>query len=90
MQDNLTTKILSKIPSQQELEGIFIFVNDLTLRTNITIAFRYIYFQIALKEELKLRGPLNYSLNKGIILYSASITERFIKIKKTKKLKSIF
>lgn len=71
----MPNNIVFNLPSQESLEGRFSFIQDDTLRANIVIAFRYIYFLISLEEEQELPGPISYSLYKDMIVHTASIVE---------------
>lgn len=67
--------VLDKIPSQEIAEKRFYFIKDRTLRTNMVIAFRYMFFLLILENEYKLPGPISYSIYKNIIIYTAAIAE---------------
>ena len=60
------------------MEERFAFLEDETLRSNVVIAFRYIIFLLTLKEKLKFRGAIAYSIYKDIILHVGSIVESCI------------
>ena len=70
--------VLDKIPSQETVEKRFLFIENLTLRTNVVIAFRYMFFLLILVNDTKLPGPISYSIYKDIILYTATIAESCI------------
>ena len=70
--------VLNKIPTQEISEKRFTFIKNITLRTNIVIAFRYMFFLLILNNENKLPGPISYSIYKDIIIYTATIAESVI------------
>ena len=63
------------IPDQSTLEERFSFIEDDTLRTNITITFRYIIFLIELEQKEKLPGPIIYSIYKDMIVQTGTVVE---------------
>lgn len=70
--------LVNKIPVSDQLEKRFDFIGNDILRSNIAIAFQYVYFLISLDEKGKVRGPIIHSIYKNIILYTASIVESCI------------
>ncbi len=73
--ENLKDKFEQNIPEIELLEKRFKFIENKTLRTNLSISFQYIIFLIILEEEVTLQGPISYSIFKTIILNTASIIE---------------
>jgi len=65
----------------------FDFVDNETLRENLSINTQYIVFLVSLELELKLPGGIECSLFKNIIIYCASIVESLINYKLQKLLK---
>lgn len=70
--------VVSKVPSQESLENGLSFITNDILRANIAIAFRYIFFLLALEDAVELPGAISYSVYKDIILYTAAIVESCI------------
>lgn len=70
-------EFLKLIPTEGFLSARFIFVDNDVLRSNIVIYFRYIMFLLKLSEDKNI-DSLAYSLNKDIILYTASIIESLL------------
>ena len=76
MESNILKKdILDKVPSEKSLERNFLFIKDDLLRQNISITLRYITFLTVLQDSMKIKGTIQYSIYKTIILYTASIVE---------------
>ncbi|MCK5416338.1 hypothetical protein KAI92_02835 [Candidatus Parcubacteria bacterium] len=76
MVDKFSKKeILDKVPSEESLEENFLFIKDDLLRQNISIALRYITFLTIIQDSMKIKGTIQYSIYKTIILYTASIVE---------------
>jgi hypothetical protein len=71
----LERKLHENIPEIELLKERFNVIENETLRTNLAISLQYIIFLITLGEELKLPGPVLYSIYKNIILHTASIIE---------------
>jgi len=69
---------LNNVPSQDDLEGRFSFIDNEILKENIVIALRYVFFLKELEEERELPGPFSYSIYKNIILHIAAIVEAVI------------
>ena len=70
-------EFLELMPPEASLEARFSFVDNDVLRSNIVIYFRYITFLLKLSEDKSI-DALAYSLNKDIILYTASIIESLL------------
>ena len=66
---------LQNIPEVEYLESRFVFIENATLKTNLSISLQYVTFLIMVEEEFTLQGPISYSLYKNIILHTASIVE---------------
>ena len=73
--ESLRDKFEQNIPKIEFLEERFKFIENKTLRTNLSISFQYAIFLITLEEEVTLQGPVSYSIFKNIILNTASIIE---------------
>lgn len=56
----------------------FEFVKDDLLRENISISMQYVVFLLSLYSEYEVGGPVLYSMNKTIVLFTASIIESLI------------
>ena len=72
---SLKDKFEQNIPKIEFLEERFKFIENKTLRTNLSISFQYVIFLITLEEEVTLQGPVSYSIFKNIVLNTASIIE---------------
>jgi len=75
VEEKINKFISEKVPAVEALEGRFLFIENDTLRSNISIAFQYIIFLITLDEETELQGPITYSIYKDIIVHTATIIE---------------
>lgn len=73
----MTEEFLGTVPSNEELEARFSFVDNDTLRENIVIYFRYIIFLLNLSEEQNVDN-LKYTIYKDILIYTASIVESLL------------
>lgn len=62
-------------PAVDYLEKRFLFIKDEILRENVAIAFQYIIFLIGLSSYHGVRGPVEYSRNKDVVLYAGAIIE---------------
>ena len=63
------------LPEHRAFEGRFYFIDDENLRTNVCINFQYIVFLLSLLKEYEFQGPIQYSINKDIIVNTATIVE---------------
>ncbi len=67
--------LINDVPALEHLAGRFLFIKDEELRQNITIAFQYIIFLIAVEGQITWPGPIIYSIFKDIMVYTGSIVE---------------
>ena len=71
----MANEFIGKIPAADALKKRFSFVDNAVLQANLAIYLQYIIFLIVTTEELKLPGPIRYSIYKDIILHTATIVE---------------
>ncbi len=64
-----------KLPDARAYEERFSFIDDENLRTNVCVSFQYITFLLSLLKEFSIQGPIQYSINKDIIVNTATIIE---------------
>lgn len=71
----MANDIVGKIPARDVPKERFAFVDNTILQTNLAIYLQYITFLVMITKELKLPGPICYSIYKDIILHTATIVE---------------
>lgn len=72
-------RLSAEIPNVSSLEERFLFVNDLTLRQNITRDFQYLIFLIALTAEMDIDDTnIDSSIRRDMIIHTVSIIEALL------------
>ena len=65
----------SSIPDAETLEERFTFIESETTRQNLAICFQYVIFLTVVRSLYKQGGPVPLSLNRDIVVHTASIVE---------------
>ncbi|MEX0813881.1 MAG: hypothetical protein WD048_16805 [Chitinophagales bacterium] len=64
-----------EIPEIEKFEKRFHFIENNTLRTNLSIALQYVVFILKVEADFNITGAIEYSIYKNIIQYTSSIVE---------------
>ncbi|MEM9336633.1 MAG: hypothetical protein AAGA35_02155 [Patescibacteria group bacterium] len=71
-----SNNLADEIPSIETLEERFLFIEDKTLRINISLTFQYIIFLIAVSDQENTeKSTVGSTIHKSMIIHTASIIE---------------